>query len=368
MKGLNLLIVVGAVLAASVSFGAAGPPLRVERSPVPVLTQQAALTKTERDTVLTNLMREMEAQYVDAELAKTISASLKAWMGTQEYAGLNQPLAFANRVNALLKEQVTDAHLRFQYSPTRLPERANPREPSPEEIASMERMIRFANAGFEKVERLPGNIGYIRFLGFQSPEDMRRPVEAAMKFLADTDAMVIDLRANGGGSPAGVQLFCSAFFGEEPVHLNSIYFRPTNETREFWTLTELDWPRYTDKPVYVLVSPQTGSGAEECAYNFQTQKRGVIIGEPTWGGANPGATVRLSDHFSCFIPVGRAINPVTKTNWEGTGVIPDVKVPATDALARAQVLALDELIKKESNPTHKAQLERIRSQVGGSSN
>jgi C-terminal processing protease CtpA/Prc len=140
---------------------------------------------------------------------------------------------------------------------------------------------------------------------------------------------------------------CSYFFGEEPVHLNSIYWRPTDETTEFWTLGSLPAPRYgTERPVYVLTSRRTGSGAEECAYNLQTRKRAQTVGEVTWGGANPGGNVRLNDHFAAFVPMGRAINPVTNTNWEGTGVKPDVECPAADALVRAQVLLLETLAAK----------------------
>ncbi|MEZ5163407.1 MAG: S41 family peptidase [Fimbriimonadaceae bacterium] len=180
---------------------------------------------------------------------------------------------------------------------------------------------------------------------------------AAMNFLSNTDAMIIDLRQNGGGDPSGVQVVCSYFFGEKPVHLNSIYFRPTDETHEFWTLENVDAPRFLDKPVYVLVSKRTGSGAEECSYNLQQLKRATIIGEPTWGGANPGGSVRLHDHFSCFIPVGRAINPITKTNWEGSGVIPDIKCDPAKSLEQAQVLILKELIAKEKDENYKSALE-----------
>ncbi len=357
MKTTITLFVMSAALASSMAVHAAAGPSLPMVEPVPVSVAEG-LTKAEKDQALTNLMREMEAQYVDADIAKTISAELKKWMVTDEYRDLSEPVAFSSKVNALLKKNVTDAHLRFMYSESVLPPRADPREPSPAENARRQRELRYRNAAFDKVERLPGNVGYIKFNMFASPEDMARPVEGAMRFLADTEAMIIDLRQNGGGSPSGVQLFCSYFFSETPVHLNSIYYRPTNETTEFWTLKELPGPRFTDKPVYVLVGNRTGSGAEECAYNFQTQKRGTIIGESTWGGANPGGTVRLGDHFSCFIPVGKAINPVTKTNWEGTGVIPDEKVAVSDALKVAHLKAIQVQIDKETDAEFKGVLQR----------
>ncbi len=321
--------------------------------------QLTVLDQSTKDSVMDSLVREMNARYVMPDIAKKVESALKEWRAQAEYRDLKDPVAFSTKVNEILTANVTDAHLRFRYSPTALPPRANPREPSSEEIARQQWEIRFANTGFHKVERLSGNVGYVKFNFFAQPEEMARPVEAAMKFLANTDAMIIDLRDNGGGSPAGVQLFCSYFFDEKPVHLNSIYFREGNETREFWTLKELPAPRYLDRPVYVLVSKRTGSGAEECSYNLQQLKRATLIGENTWGGANPGGVVRLHDHFSCFIPSGRAINPYTKTNWEGTGVTPHVKIDPAKALERAHASAVKDVAATVSDPEIKKNLEQL---------
>ncbi|MBS1721438.1 MAG: S41 family peptidase [Armatimonadetes bacterium] len=314
-----------------------------------------------KSTTLDSLVTNMNETYVDPDTAKKIEAALRAWQATPEYGSLTDPADFAKRVNEILRAQVTDAHLRFRYSPAKLPVRERAGEPSKAEIARYERETKFVNSGFEKVERLQGNVGYIRFNGFWTPEEMARPLSAAVKFLANCDAMIVDLRGNGGGDPRGVQLFCSYFFSEKPVHLNNIYFRNGQkvEKQEFWTLKKLDGPRFTDVPLFVLTSKRTGSGAEECAYDFQCLHRGPIVGESTWGGANPGSTVRLSDHFSCFIPVGRAENPYTKTNWEGAGVQPDVKTEAGKALQEAHVLALKRLISDAKDEERKVDLQRI---------
>ena len=324
---------------------------------IAAVQQEKEFSSAERAKIIQELIKQMNERYVMPEIAEKIEAELTKWMKTDEFKTLNSPVPFASKVNEILKVNVTDAHLRFRYSPGVLPERREAGEPSQEEIDQATNWVRRQNATFRKVERLEGNIGYFAFDSFQSPEDISRPMAAAMNFLANTDAMIIDLRQNGGGDPSGVQVVCSYFFGEKPVHLNSIYFRPTNETREFWTLEKLDAPRFLDKPVYVLVSKRTGSGAEECSYNLQQLKRATIIGEPTWGGANPGGTVRLHDHFACFIPVGRAINPITKTNWEGSGVIPDIKSDPQKSLEQAQVLVLKELISKEKDANYKSALE-----------
>lgn len=358
---MNTLICALTLLAAPQQFRASDLP--VPEGELIAISYSPALTQALKDDTMANLRREILDRYVSVEEAEKMAAALDSWMKTKEYSDIDDPAVFTEKVNALLQKQVTDAHLRFRYSEQPLPTRADPGEPSAEEIAQYERQIRYQNSLFEKVERLPGNVGYISFRGFQSPENMARPLTGAMNFLSETDVMIVDLRQNGGGDPSGVQLFCSYFFGETPVHLNSIYYRPTDELTEYWTLKDLPAPRFVDKPVYVLVSKQTGSGAEECAYNLKNLKRATIVGVPTWGGANPGGTVRLNDHFACFIPVGRAINPITKTNWEGTGVIPDVNVAPDEALTYAHLRALEYQIEREKNPGLREGLQQFYDQL-----
>ncbi len=261
------------------------------------------------------------------------------------YKTVSDPAAFAKQLHEDANAVLKDAHFRIGFSPTKLPERTESATPSQAEVDARIQQIRETNAGYERVERLTGNIGYMELRQFAQADYVARPAASAFDFVADTSALIIDLRRNGGGDPSAVQHFCSYLFGEEPVHLNSIYFRPTDETTEFWTLKDLAGERYLDKPVYVLTSSRTGSGAEECAYNLKHLKRATIVGEVTWGGANPGGTVRLNDHFHTFIPNGRAINPITKTNWEGVGVQPDVACPADDALVQAQILIFEEMVK-----------------------
>jgi tetratricopeptide (TPR) repeat protein len=159
-----------------------------------------------------------------------------------------------------------------------------------------------------------------------------------MSFLSDCDALVVDIRANGGGSAQMVQLLCSYFFAER-THLNSIHSRGDAHVKEFWTLDELASPRLADVPVFVLTSGFTFSAAEEFAYNLKSRGRAVIVGETTGGGAHPGETVPLGERFHAFVATERSVNPVTGTNWEGTGVAPDVACPAAEARERALVLA-----------------------------
>jgi C-terminal processing protease CtpA/Prc len=189
-----------------------------------------------------------------------------------------------------------------------------------------------------------------------------------MQLLMGSEAVILDLRENGGGDPESVAYLVSHFFPEgDARELNAIYNRPRNTTRQYWT-SPLAAPRYTG-PVYVLTSAHTFSGGEECAYDFQTQKRATVVGETTGGGANPGRAVDLGGGFNAFIPTGRAINPVTHTNWEHVGVKPDVVVPAAEALVwvRSRVLR-DRLAqaKGEARKELEAALAELDAAKGGS--
>ena len=197
------------------------------------------------------------------------------------------------------------------------------------------------NYGFEKLEFLPGNIGYLKLNGFSSDPAARETATAAMNFLAGCDALIIDLRGNGGGNPSMIQ-YLSSYLFDQPTHLNSLYFREGDRTEEFWTRTDVPGEKVgQDVPLYVLTSDYTFSGGEEFAYNIQTQKRGTLIGETTGGGANPGGAHPVGDRFMIFVPNGRAINPITNTNWEGVGVKPEIEMPAAEAYDKALELATE---------------------------
>ncbi|HET9253131.1 MAG TPA: S41 family peptidase, partial [Candidatus Eisenbacteria bacterium] len=199
---------------------------------------------------------------------------------------------------------------------------------------------------FRKVERLPGNVGYLRLDRFVDPELGGGTAAAAMSFLANTDALIVDLRQNGGGTPLMVALLASYLFESTPVHLNSIYDRLEDLTKQIWSYPYLAGPRYLGKDVFVLTAPRTFSGAEEFAYDLKALKRATIVGERTRGGAHPGSIRQVHEHFAVMVPTGRAINPVTNSNWEGVGVEPDIAAPADSALVVAHRAALTKLIEK----------------------
>ena len=201
------------------------------------------------------------------------------------------------------------------------------------------------------MEILPRNIGYVKLDGFALVSLCSSTVVAAMNFVANVDAVIFDLRDNRGGDALMVSYVASYLF-DQPTHLNDLWTRSTDSTRQFWTNAQVSGKRLGTQPAFVLTSSRTFSGAEEFAYNLKTQKRATIDGETTGGGAHPVRGVKLNDRFTINVPFARAINPITKANWEGAGVEPDVNAAAADALTTAQKLAAGELASARGTPRH----------------
>jgi retinol-binding protein 3 len=316
----------------------------------PDLTIDAA-TRTQ---VIDGILKRLNSSYVFPEVAKKMEQSIRERVDKKEYDQITSAKQFATKLTEDLQAVSHDKHLRVRYSNQAIPERGPQREPTAEEREQRRRDLTWVNHGFGKVERLPGNIGYLEFFNFADEELGADTVAAAMNFINGTDALIIDMRKNGGGNPAMVALVCSYLFGPEPVHLNDLYWREGNRTDEFWTKKDVAGKRYLNKDVYVLTSKRTFSGAEEFTYNLKNLKRATIIGETTGGGAHPGGGFRINEHFGVFVPTGRAISPITKTNWEGTGVSPDISVPADQALLVARLMAMKKTLSTAPNPDFKA--------------
>lgn len=335
----------------------AAAPARQAPPEQPDMTVDAAARKE----VVESLIKRLNDAYIFPETAAKMEQAVRARVAKGEYDQITSAKKFAEKLTADVQEVSRDKHLRVRYSAQPIPERpAGPREPTTEEREQFRREMSRINYGFQKIERLPGNIGYVEFRGFLDPEGGAETVASVFNFLGNTDAIIFDLRKNGGGDPAMVALICSYLFSAEPVHLNSLHWRDGKGERveEFWTRKEVAGKRYTGKDVYVLTSNYTFSGAEEFTYNLKNLKRATIVGETTGGGANPGGSRRLAKHFGAFIPTGRAVSPVTKTNWEGTGVEPDVKVPADQALLTARLMALKRAVEKTTDDELKGALQR----------
>jgi hypothetical protein len=311
----------------------------------PGMTTAAMTTKIDaaaRARVIDGAIANLNEFYVFPETAKKMEDALRAHQKKGDYDAVTDGDAFADLLTDNLQAASHDKHLRVSFSPMVLPkdEAGRKNDDDPEMRARMER----DNCAFEKVERLPSNIGYLKFNAFLDPAICAPTAIAAMNFLANVDAIIFDLRGNGGGDPKMIA-FISTYLFREPTHLNDLYNRKENSTTQYWTLPYVPGKRLAGKPVFVLTSKRTFSGAEEFSYNLKNLKRATLIGETTGGGAHPVAGHRIDDHFMIGVPFARAVNPISKINWEGTGVEPDVKVPAGEALDVAKKMAA-EAIKK----------------------
>jgi hypothetical protein len=321
-----------------------------------------ALDAAQKQAIVDEISRLLNENYIFPETAKKLEESLRAALKSGGFNASTDALTFAQTVHVLLRDVSRDLHMRFAYNPAKAEDLRKIFGRSEDEIrkvrdANLRRSQRH-NFGFRKMEHLQGNIGYVDFRFFALPEIAGPTAIAAMNFLAYCDAIIIDLRANNGGSPAQVQLISSYFF-DEPTHLNDLYYRAADLTENYWTLPYVPGPRPDNADLYILTSSRTFSGAEEFTYNMKNLKRATVIGETTGGAAHPSQDMIVQKDFILHLPIGRAINPVTKTNWEGTGVAPDIPVPAAEALDAAYALAIERLSAKAVDPQIKAEYEWI---------
>lgn len=288
-----------------------------------------------RGRVIDGVAADLTQFYVHSGVAANMVSAMHAHQRAGSYRDLTDGYLFADRLTSDLRAVSHDLHLQITFSPFKMPPPAPPTAP---QLARMRNQIERGNCAFEKLSILPGDVGYVKFNAFMPPAPCAGTVEAAMAFVAHTRALIFDLRDNGGGQPAMIAFIASYLF-DRPTHLNDIYNRQQGTTTQFWTVPSLPGKRMSARPVFVLTSHRTFSGAEEFCYDLKNLKRATIVGETTGGGAHPVRGYRVADYFQVVVPVSEAINPITHTNWEGTGVLPDVKVPAADALKVAERLA-----------------------------
>jgi hypothetical protein len=323
--------------------------------------------------IVTTALSLLRANYVFPELAEQAATAIEGRLEAGEYDHLDE-ITLTELLTSHLQEVCEDKHLRLRLGGRRAgpgpggpdpggpdpggPGGRGPRPgPDPDEPKdhearrlAMRQRGRLDNFGIRRVERLDGNVGYLDLHRVPVPANAGPAIAAAMELVAGTYALIVDLRHNGGGSPEGVVFWCSYLFDEQPTHLNDIFRADTGETKQFWALPYVPGTRYVDRPVYVLTSSHTFSGGEDFCYTLQALGRAQVIGETTGGGAHPTRPFPISAAVHIAIPFARSVNPVTGTNWQGTGVVPDIAVPEAEAYdvaygqALGHVLAMEDLI------------------------
>jgi hypothetical protein len=294
----------------------------------------------ERQRVIDSVIANLKRYYVDPDMAQKLAEALLAREKAGDYHGISDGAAFAALLTRQLRDVSQDTHLEVIYRQVPLPNR--PPGPSPEGMARYRAAMEQQNCTFEKVEMLPHHIGYLKLNSFPEPSVCESTAKAAMASLNDASAIVFDLRDNRGGYPGMVMLIAAYLFD----HPEYMYNPRENTTEQSWTRSPVPGNRLADKPAYVLVSARTFSGAEHFSYDLKMLKRATLVGETTGGATDVGNFRRIDDHFGMGIRETKAINPYPEPDWAVTGVGPDVKVKAADALETALKLLESKLQKK----------------------
>jgi hypothetical protein len=301
-----------------------------------------------------SLSNVVEREYFDAEVAARVSSSLQKQLSAGRYADIETSEALAEALTRNLYALTSDKHLAVNFLPS------DALQPQKEPLATDDSRAvrgRRSNFGVQRVEILAGNVGYFNLTAFYRPEEARDAIAAAFETLRHADALIIDMRSNGGGSPGTVALVISYLFDAPGLPLFEVVPR-SGEGDQYSTETPALAERNETRPVYVLTAEQTFSGGEGFAFLLQERRRAVIVGETTAGAANPGRPYPVNARFEVVVPNGMIRTAVSGKNWEGVGVVPDVKVSASEAFKIAHIRALRELVNHTPSGSWQDELRR----------
>lgn len=293
----------------------------------------AEISDADRKAVIDAVIAHLDTDYILPEAGRRGAQQLRKARDARELGVPKQGDAFAKQLTELLRESTGDGHLTVEYSEKALAE--HPQQDAAFLAQENERYYgAHVNFGVKKAERLEGNIGLLELTVFPPSSMGGATVAAAMQVIAHTDALIIDLRKNGGGSDT-VALVASYLFDEQQ-QLSGIYHRPADKLQQHYTQAYVPGAKFGGaKPVFVLTSKRTFSAAEALTYDLQALKRATVVGEPSGGGAHPFSYQRIHPHFVLWSVKEKSVNPITGTNWQGTGVQPDVRIEADKALEKA---------------------------------
>jgi retinol-binding protein 3 len=314
----------------------------------------------ERAAVIERMASLLEDRYVFPDLGGRVADSLRLDERSGTFEGIHDPEDLAAALSERIRTLSGDGHLWVMVHVEPPPETAESPEPEPSSPPAVPVHLQRANFGFPRAEILPGNVGYLDVRQFVDPTAGGATAAAAMTYLGNTEAFVLDLRRSMGGSQAMVALLASWFLEEgSPVHLFDSYHRPSDRTDQHWTLSYLPTPRLAHQPLFVLTAERTFSAGEGLAYVLKHLERATIVGETTGGGANPGDFHRLNARFMMFVAEARVTSPVTGANWEDVGVQPHVSVVADAALEHAHRMALEALKEVTTDDERRRELEGL---------
>ncbi|HVQ10046.1 MAG TPA: S41 family peptidase [Allosphingosinicella sp.] len=341
-------------ISASLALALAAPSLPVAaQQPAPI----PAPAGVDGRAVVAEVRRIIAERYVLPERRPALDAILARGLASGRY-GVADPGQLAERINADLDNAGHDRHLNFRYDPQAAAGLAARTAQGEPDQSAYERQARAANHGISELRVLPGNVRYMAYDGFMwiGPESAGA-LETAMRFLAGGDAVIIDLRRNGGGSPEAVQYLVSHFLpGGRP--LVTFHMNGQASPDSLSTLAELPAGRMVGKPLYVLTSGGTASAAEEFTGHVGGYRIGELVGETTAGAGFRNDLVPIPGGFVLSVSVGRAVLASTGRDWEAVGLAPTMPTEVAGALDVAHALALRRLAAAAA-PQDRARLAAI---------
>jgi len=326
--------------------------------------QDLQISTKEKARIIDTIIKAVKSSYVFPEISSKIEVAIIKHQRKGDYNKITSSKEFADSISNQLVRISNDKHLRILFSHDTVPQKTDKEPPLPDFIKT------FAighNYGFNKIDILDGNIGYMNILGFFPFDEATEKAIASFDYLSNTDALIIDLRENTGGYSPLANFVLSYFFDKQPVKFLENVFRDKKKIEQFWSSFYIPGRRYLDKPVYVLTSSGTFSAGEAFAYILQGYHKATVVGERTGGGANLCDLIRLDDHFVMNLPIARPVGPFSKSNWEGVGVKPDIECSDEKALETAHIAALQALIKSCTDKKQRAQLKDILAKIQATS-
>lgn len=313
--------------------------------------QNKEMTKKDKRQIVQLISENLLETYIDLDFAKEMTSALKSNIKSNRYKSITNPNEFSKIVTQDLQKVSKDLHLKLSFEPKKIAQkkRVMPEEMKIKRAQMMAMRMAEINYGFTEVKVLNGNIGYLNLRMFADIKYAKYAATAAMSFLNNTNAIIIDLRTNGGGVPSMMQLLSSYFTGAKPILLSNFYERKTNSKTQLYTFETIDGKRMTNKPLYILTSKKTFSAAEAFTYTLKHLGKAVVVGEITKGGANRTKTINLNNNFSISIPYIKSIHPVTKSNWEVVGIQPTIKTSEKEAFVIAYIDAIHKTITRNKS-------------------
>ncbi len=308
-----------------------------------------ALTISQKQDIIISIQTSLETSYIDLDISNTMVAELNKILDSKKYKKITNPSKFSQALTKDLQNISNDFHLKVRYEPKRIAQKkhiiSEEMQQKQEKIMAM-KMEEF-NYGFTEIKILKGNIGYLKLRLFADTKYAKDAATAAMNFLSNTNAIIIDLRNNRGGVPSMMQLLSSYFFNETPVLLSDFYERKIDKKTQLYTIANVDGKRSVNKPIYILTSKRTFSAAEAFTYTLKHLNKAIVVGEVTKGGANRTKRINLNDQFTISVPYIKSIHPITKSNWEGKGIQPNIETTEKRAFVKAYIAAIHKTVKRK---------------------